>query len=448
MAKEQKISIPLFLLDSLIVNLSFVLAFMVCFKALPKINVDFYLSSQLTITLLSGVIFWMFDLHSNWKRKGIHDLVVSILLSILTLSLILMACTFPNNGFPFPHMVILIAACPQLVGITLSRSLVWYISKRIHGKKRVLIIAQDIEEGSKLAQKILQHSKGWFIIGGCLSVSKLSELEANLETMDVVLINANIPQRTEIVTICAQAGIEILMVPEVMELFLWRSEPQQVDDMLVLSIKPQDLNFRQLFVKRFFDIIASAVLLLLFSSLMMVLYIAIPLSTKGPALYRQERVGKNKEKYLIYKFRSMIHDAEELCGPALATDNDPRITKMGKFMRSTRLDELPQLINVLKGNMSLVGPRPERLFFVHQYEASIPLYSYRMSMKPGITGMAQVMGMYSTTAEDKLRFDLLYMNSYSFALDLKILLQTILVVLKREQAGGVRANAKTIEELT
>jgi len=437
MVKGSKVSaFPMLLLDIILVNLSFVLAFLIRYDFTPPMsNVEPYLSLIPWISILTGFIFLMFDLYSNWRRKGIQDLVFSIILSILALSLVTMAFTFLDRGFSFPRSVIFIGAGLQVVFITLSRSLVWYLNKRFYGSQRVLIIAQDSNECSILAEKLIQQ-KGWFTIAGFLSADKVSEVESKLENIDVVL--TNIQRRSKIINICVKYGKEILIVPELSELILLRSEPQQIDDMLVLSIRPNELNPKQLFFKRLLDITASITLLVIFSPIIIFLFIAIPLLTKGPALFRQERLGKNKEKYQILKFRSMIPNAEKICGPVLATDKDPRITKIGRFIRATRLDELPQLINVLIGHMSLIGPRPERLFFVSQFEKTIPHYSYRMSIKPGITGLAQVMGRYSTTVEDKLRLDMMYMHSYSFVLDLKILFRTIKVVLKREQAGGVR----------
>lgn len=443
MVKGSKISaFPILLVDIILVNLSFVLAFLIRYNfAPPKINVEPYLSLIPWISILTGFIFLMFDLYSNWRRKSIQDLVFSIFLSIVALSLITMAFTFLDRGFAFPRSVIFIGAGLQVVFITLSRSIVWYLDKRIFGSQRVLVIAQDSKEGSMIAEKLIQQ-KGWFTIDGFLSAEKITEVESKLKSIDVVLISPNIPQKTKIINLCTKYGKEILIVPELPELFLLRSEPQHIDDMLVLSMRPNELNSRQLFFKRLLDIIASIILLTIFSPIMIFLFIAIPLLSKGPALYKQERLGKNKEKYLILKFRSMIPNAEKVSGPVLATDKDPRITEIGRFIRATRLDELPQLINVLIGHMSLVGPRPERLFFVSQFEETIPHYSYRMSIKPGITGLAQVMGKYSTTVEDKLRLDMMYMHSYSFVLDLKILFRTVKVVLQREQAGGVRDEGK------
>lgn len=438
---------PVLLLDIIIVNLSFILAFLVRFNfSPPQFNVEPYLSIIPWVSILTGLIFLMFDLYSDWRRKSIQDLILSIVLSILTLSVITMAFTFLDRGFAFPRSVLFIGAGFQVIFITLSRTIIWSLDKNKFGSQRVLIIAQDSKEGLALAEKFLLHTKGWFVIDG-FNLPNISEVESKLNHIDVVILNADVPHKADIINLCVKRGIEILIVPELSELFLLRSEPQQIDDMLVLSIRQHDLTIRQLFIKRLLDITVAIVLLIIFSPIILILFFAIPLTSKGPALFKQERLGKNRKKYQIYKFRTMIQDAEGLSGPVLARDKDPRITKIGHLIRATRLDELPQLFNVLNGQMSLVGPRPERVFFASQFEKSIPHYSYRMSIKPGITGLAQVIGKYSTTVEDKLRLDMMYLHSYSFILDLKILFQTVRVVLKRGQANGVQ-NCDGLPELT
>jgi exopolysaccharide biosynthesis polyprenyl glycosylphosphotransferase len=160
--------------------------------------------------------------------------------------------------------------------------------------------------------------------------------------------------------------------------------------------------------------------------------LAIKLNSPGPAVYRQERIGRNGKPFTMMKFRSMYLDAEKHTGPKWATEDDPRITPVGRFIRKTRLDEIPQFVNVLKGEMSLVGPRPERAFFIEQLRKEIPWYVRRIKMKPGITGWAQVKHKYDQTIEDvkqKVLYDLYYFENMSLALDLKILARTLLVVV-------------------
>jgi lipopolysaccharide/colanic/teichoic acid biosynthesis glycosyltransferase len=166
----------------------------------------------------------------------------------------------------------------------------------------------------------------------------------------------------------------------------------------------------------------------------------VEFSTPGPIFYRQKRVGLNSKTFSPVKFRTMFDDAEKDLGPVLATADDPRITPVGRLLRPLRLDELPQMINVLKGEMSFVGPRPERPFFVEQFCRDIPDYHYRLKVKPGISGLAQVQGKYGSDAADKLRYDLYYIRNYSLLLDLQIIFQTLRVVLIPEAAMGVPAD--------
>ncbi|OZM56641.1 hypothetical protein CIB95_10475 [Lottiidibacillus patelloidae] len=189
-------------------------------------------------------------------------------------------------------------------------------------------------------------------------------------------------------------------------------------------------------LKRTMDIIIAVLLLIITSPLFILLFLLIPITSKGPAFYFQERLGENKEAFKIIKFRTMVTDAEQKTGPVLAKKNDPRVTKVGHFIRAVRIDELPQLINVLLGNMSLVGPRPERAFFVNQFKDRLPKYEQRMNVKPGITGLAQVMGDYYTAPKDKLKYDLIYIKKYSIWFDFKILLKTLLVVLPFQVKKG------------
>jgi len=163
-----------------------------------------------------------------------------------------------------------------------------------------------------------------------------------------------------------------------------------------------------------------------------VIAILIKIDSKGPIIFSQERVGQHRRPYMIHKFRSMYSDAEKISGPVWAEDDDPRITRVGKFLRNWRFDELPQLWNVLKGDMSFVGPRPEREFFVKELEKTIPYYGERFSVKPGITGWAQVSYGYGATVDDaieKLNYDLFYIKNMSIFMDLMIVLRTIKIVL-------------------
>jgi len=190
-------------------------------------------------------------------------------------------------------------------------------------------------------------------------------------------------------------------------------------------------------VKRTFDLAASLILLVATLPVMLATAVAIALESSGPVLYRQERVGRQSKPFKVYKFRSMRTDAEADGVPRWANANDSRITRVGQFIRRTRIDELPQIFNVLKGDMSFVGPRPERSYFVDQLAEQIPFYSARHSIKPGITGWAQVSYRYGSSVDDalhKLQFDLYYVKNHTIFLDLLILLKTVKVVLSGDGA--------------
>ena len=197
------------------------------------------------------------------------------------------------------------------------------------------------------------------------------------------------------------------------------------------------LTAEQRVLKRILDIAVAVTALIILSPVMLITAVMIKLDSKGTVLYLQERVGLYGKTFFIYKFRSMKQDAEAKCGPVLAEEGDPRITKFGRLMRATRIDELPQLFNVLKGEMSIVGPRPERPFFVKQFISQKPEYDYRHNVKPGITGLAQIAGKYNTSAYDKLIYDLLYIQDVSVKTDLMIMLQTFKVLLTKSSTEGV-----------
>jgi len=429
------------LLDIGLLNACYVISFLSRFSLdVPLRNVKPYLALFPWISMFCFLALYMFDLYSSWNRKSLHHLLYTIFLSVLLVMVLTMSLTYMGKGFSFPRSVILFATFLQILVLGACRAFLWHLGRKKHGSKKVLVVGDDLESGVSLAEKCMNHSTGWFIIHSFLPAHCRRVLQKKMAEVDVVLLGPglNREDKAEIISLCIKHGKEVLVVPEMVELLAIESELQQIDDLLVLSIQPPRLVPRKWLVKRCFDIVVSSLMLLLLAPVMLVLYALIKLTSPGPAIFKQERLGEGGRSYLIYKFRSMVADAEKATGPVLAAAQDPRITPIGKWMRATRLDEIPQLFNVLKGEMSLVGPRPERPFFIRQFQESIPDYSYRLSVKPGITGLAQILANYSTKVEDKLRFDILYVKSYSFVLDIKILLQTIRVVLQREQAAGVR----------
>jgi len=209
-------------------------------------------------------------------------------------------------------------------------------------------------------------------------------------------------------------------------------EKQLSDDLIVSQLNLKDVR-RYLLFKNFYDVVFALVGIVITFPILILFCLFIRLESKGPAFYTQERVGKNGKLFNVIKLRSMYIDAEAK-GAQWASKNDPRITKIGNFIRKTRIDEIPQLINVLKGDMSIIGPRPERPIFTEQFEKEIPGFIHRLAIKPGLTGWAQVNGGYDITPKQKLNYDLFYINNLSLGIDSKILLKTIGVVFTGDGA--------------
>jgi lipopolysaccharide/colanic/teichoic acid biosynthesis glycosyltransferase len=199
--------------------------------------------------------------------------------------------------------------------------------------------------------------------------------------------------------------------------------------------------------KSMFDLIASSLLILISSPVMLIIFIINPLLSRGPAIYKQTRVGKGGVTFSIYKFRSMVHDAEVHTGPILSMSDDKRVTTFGRFLRTSHMDELPQLFNVFMGDMSLVGPRPERPFFVDQYLSSIENYHLRLNVKPGMTGLAQINEEYNVSVEKKLYWDIKYIQEYNLLLDLKIIFITVWQIISKKLHFGLQKKEKSYRNL-
>lgn len=230
----------------------------------------------------------------------------------------------------------------------------------------------------------------------------------------------------------AHRGVPIYTVPSIYEILLGRMQNLRINDLPLLELRVDPPSALYSWIKRSFDIALALAMLVICSPLMLVVATLIKLTTdKGSVLFSQIRVGLNGKPFPMIKFRTMIDNAEQLTGAVLASKNDPRITKVGRFLRKTRMDELPQLWNVLKGDMTFVGPRPERPVFVHAFEEKIPGYRERTRVRPGVTGLAQVNGNYESSPETKLKYDLAYITNQSILLDFRLLFRTVKTVLTR-----------------
>ncbi len=263
------------------------------------------------------------------------------------------------------------------------------------------------------------------------------DLKDRIEKYDAVVISDVPPEyKNKVLELCLDRDKRVYLAPQISDIIVRYSEELNVIDTPLFLCRNTGMTMAERIIKRIFDIVFSVIALIVMSPVFLITAIAVKAEDKGPVFFRQERCTVSRQKFMILKFRSMIVDAEKDGRPHPAGEKDDRITKVGKVIRALRIDELPQLINILTGSMSLVGPRPERVEHVELYTAEIPEFAFRSKVKAGLTGYAQVYGKYNTSALDKLKLDLIYIMNYSFLLDLQILFDTVKILVQKESTEG------------
>lgn len=294
-------------------------------------------------------------------------------------------------------------------------------------------------EEDKLAAKFITRPDRYKLCGSekVEGENFAESLAKKCEAYDGVIIgDISAELRNDLLKQCFVRKIRTYTLPKITDVILKSSETLHIFDSPVFLNRNHGLTAEQAFVKRGMDIVLSGLALIILSPVFLITALAIKLEDGGPVFFRQDRCTIYGRVFSIFKFRSMIVGAEKEGVSVPATEKDPRITKVGAFIRATRIDELPQLINILKGDMSIVGPRPERVEHVEKYSAEIPEFSYRLMVKGGLTGYAQVYGKYNTTAYDKLKLDLMYIQNYSLLLDIELIFKTIKILFTRESTEG------------
>lgn len=249
--------------------------------------------------------------------------------------------------------------------------------------------------------------------------------------------------RNKLLKLFYSRDIRVYMMPKISDVIVKGSDQLHLFDTPIFLTREYSLKVEQRFVKRLIDIVCSLILMIVTSPIMLITAIAIKCYDGGPVLYKQVRCTIHEKEFYILKFRSMKTDAEKDGVARLASKNDSRITPIGKFIRAVRIDELPQLFNILKGEMSFIGPRPERPEIIKQYMEEMPEFAFRMKVKAGLAGYAQVYGKYNTTPYDKLKLDLSYIENYSVWLDIKLMLLTLKILLSPESTEGIDQNQVT-----
>ena len=391
------------------------------------------------------VIFFIQGFYrTRLKRTKIDDFFLVTLNTILTILLIQAILAYLNAysqgaaplfrvTFKLSHGFLAVYFIVVVLMISFLRNQIFYFMKKRYAKgmnlKSVLIVGAG-DMGKSVAEKLSQYKDLGFVVKGFLDDSR-SELESILERDEVsdvyvALDLNNYSEILETLKVVNKYVVNVRLVPDLFQLLTLKARVEDLDGFPVISVDEPPLRGMLLLAKRWMDIVASASFLLLFSPFLLLIALLIKLTSKGPVLYHQERMGLDGKKFVMHKFRTMVCDAESKTGPVMCAPDDPRVIRIGKFLRKFSLDEIPQLINVLKGEMSLVGPRPERPIFVKEFREKIPKYMLRHKVKSGVTGWAQVHGLRQDTPIDKrLDYDFYYIQNWSMSLDLKILWKTI-----------------------
>lgn len=385
------------------------------------------------------LVFFM-QMYGGFKvgflRKG--NLIYSQMMAVIFTNIITyFQIAAQNKRFTMPT--------PLLVNVLVDAAIIllWtlvfqWLYSRIFPPRKMLLICGDHSDYHLVEKMNAREDK--YIISEIVSYrSGMPSLIVKMERYDGVIIG-DMPshERNLIIKHCFLRQIRTYSVPKISDILLRSSLELNLFDSPLLLSRNQGLQIEQEFVKRALDISGALIGIVLTAPFFLIIAICIKLTDRGPIIYKQTRLTKDGKEFEIYKFRTMIQNAEANGVPRLASEHDSRILPIGRMLRRTRLDELPQIYNILKGEMSIVGPRPERPELAKELSEEIPEFPYRLLVKAGLTGYAQVYGKYNTTAYDKLKLDLTYIRNYSFLLDLKLIIMTPKILFLKESTEGVK----------
>lgn len=460
-----------FIIDALAINGAFWFAFWFRFQSglfsqaidLSRVPQNYVLPS-LILTALWLVFYFFNGLYREWYKESRFDefLVVSrtVFIGIALFFLVLVADQMGplllEGKIPVvPRAAgntLLTYGISLLISATTIRFLMhtfyaWLFTQGFANQKLAIVGANST--GLKLVKEIAAYPQlgysfagfideseddlynGYPVFGSVEDIPRIVK-EHGVNGLIISHMSNSARDILSVLNYCWDERLTIYLEPSLMDVISGHLKTHEVAGVPLIVLLQDHMPRWEAQIKRLFDIVISLLFVPLFLIMWVVVKVAMRFMDPGPAIYTQERIGQNGKPFTMMKFRSMYTDAEARSGPQWATENDPRITPLGRFMRKTRIDEIPQVINVLKGEMSFVGPRPERQHFIEMLTKEIPWYVKRLKMKPGVTGWAQVKHKYDETIDDvktKVMYDLYYFENMSLALDLKIIVQTVLVVL-------------------
>ena len=414
-------------------------------------NPPSFLIPLIVVYIYWVIIFSFAGLYEHWFVRSRFDEFASVFKAVsfgcLILFFLIFIDDFMNNAPIISRFLILIYWIVMVTSVSTGRIIIRSIQRNLLqkgiGQRNTFIIGNG-EKASELRSMIDRFPQLGYRILGLISpdgenekssAGRLENIQKLIKENEVteILIALETNEKEKLIDIlryCTEEKVNMKILPDMYEIVSGMAKTNQIYGVPLIEVMPDIMSVSGKLTKRILDVAISFFTLLILSPVLLIVSVIIKIDSNGPVLYRQIRVGRKGKEFQMYKFRSMIATAEEY-GPEWSGENDPRITRIGKVLRRTYIDEVPQMINVLKNEMSLIGPRPERPFFVEQLKKEIPYYYKRLTVKPGITGWAQIKHKYDSSLEDvktKIQYDFYYIENMSLKLDFKIMINTIIVI--------------------
>ena len=442
--------------DAVIVAFSYWLAWYIKFRSrlfsrgsFEAVPYPVYMSVMPIMVIMMIILYWAVGLYSPHRMRGRRVEIRNIIAAnIMEYAAFIVVLYMRHQMYWSRSMLSMFAAINAILDIAMRLG-VWQILTNMRKKGRfvrnVLLVGYS-HAAEEFIDRVLTNPQWGYNIRGILDdrveagteytgikvLGRIDNLmvilpENHLDEIDITLGLGEYYRLENIVALCEKSGVHTKFIPDYYNIIPTKPYTEDLLGLPVINIRYVPLsNTFNAMLKRILDIIGSLICIALFSPVMLVFAILVRASSPGPILFRQERVGLHNRKFMMYKFRSMVMQDSSKEKKAWTVRDDPRVTKVGKFMRKTSIDELPQLFNVLKGDMSLVGPRPERPYFVEKFQEEIPRYMIKHQVRPGMTGWAQVHGLRGDTSiRKRIEYDLYYIENWTLGLDIKILFMTV-----------------------
>jgi Undecaprenyl-phosphate glucose phosphotransferase len=442
--------------DFIIIQATFLVAWFFRFALMNEqagsyLPLSVYYFWNLIYSIIYIMVAFIISLYTPKRKNKFAVEVAKLSQAHLFSMFILLSVLFTVKNVNISRLFLIVYFILSLLAVIIYRYVVKQSLRNARSKgynKQFILIMGAGSLGKKYFNNLLKHPEYGLEVIGFLDdhqtknsgneqhsrpiLGKIGDLNQILSgtIIDEVIIALPLtafPKYKEIIQVCENAGVRVSIIPDFYDILPATPNFEKLDDLSIINVRDVPLDeFVNKILKRMFDIVFSLVVIITISPILLIVSLGVKHSSPGPILFKQERVGLNRRTFYMYKFRSMRYMAESVSNTQWTVENDPRRTKFGTFIRKTSLDELPQFFNVLKGDMSVVGPRPERPFFVEQFKEEVPKYMIKHLVRPGITGWAQVSGLRGDTSiKDRIEHDIFYIENWTFLFDVKIILKTM-----------------------